>query len=105
MERTRAFDTGIVERHIETAMGGYDEVDSLHDVGILGDVCADKGCRAALLGDLRGDIRAFLFTAAGDDDFRARFCKGQRRSFSDTGGATGNQHYFVSIGVLHVDSS
>jgi hypothetical protein len=31
-----------------------------------------------------GDIRAFLFTAAGDDDFRARFCKGQRRSFSDT---------------------
>jgi hypothetical protein len=84
IERTGDFDAGIVEGDIETAMGGYDEVDSLHDVGILGDVCADKGCRAPLLGDLRGDIRAFLFTAAGDDDFRARFCKGQRRSFSDT---------------------
>jgi len=59
----------------------------------------------AVLGDLRGDIRAFLFTAASDDDFRARLCKGQRRSFSDTGGATGNKRYFVSIGVSHVDSS
>ena len=40
---------------------------------------------------------------AGDDDFRARFCKGQRRSFADTGGATGHKHYFVSIGVLHLN--
>jgi len=65
IERPRAFDTGIVERHIETAMGGYDEVDSLHDVRILGDVCADKGCRASVLGDLRGDIRAFLLPEPG----------------------------------------
>jgi DNA-binding transcriptional LysR family regulator len=36
-------------------------------------------CRAPGLGDLRGDIRAFLFTTTGDDDFRVRFCKGQRR--------------------------
>jgi hypothetical protein len=57
IERTRAFHAGIVEGDIETAMGGYDEVDGLHDVGILGDVCADKGCRASGLGDLRGDVR------------------------------------------------
>jgi hypothetical protein len=31
--------------------------------------------------------------------FRTRFGKDQRRSFSDTGGTTGNKHYFVSIGV------
>jgi hypothetical protein len=40
-----------------------------------------KGCRASGLGDLRGDLRTFLFATAGDDDLRARFCKGRRRSF------------------------
>ena len=82
-------------------MGGYDEIDRLHDVGVLGDVSANKGCRASVLGDLRDDVRTFLFATAGDDDFRARFRKGQRRSFADTGGSSGNQHYFVSIRVLH----
>jgi hypothetical protein len=51
------------------------------------DVSANKGCRASVLGDLRDDVRTFLFATAGDDDFRARFCKGQRCSFADTGGA------------------
>jgi hypothetical protein len=68
-------------------MGGQDEVDGLHDVGILGDLCANKGGGAAVLGDRRGDVRAFLFATAGEDDFGAGFGKGQRRGFADTGGA------------------
>jgi hypothetical protein len=42
-----------------------------------------------------------FFATAGKDDFGARFGKGQRRGFADTGGASGDEHYFVSIGVLH----
>ena len=76
-------------------MGGYDEIDRLHDLGVLGDVSANKGCRASVLGDLRDDIRTFLFATASDDDFRARFCKGQRCSFADTGGASGHKHYLL----------
>ena len=80
------FDAGIVEGHIETAMGGQDEVDGLHDVGILGDVCANEGGGAAVLGDRRGDVHAFLFATAGEDHFGADFGKGERRRFADTGG-------------------
>ena len=101
MEWPGDFDAGIVEGHIQTTMGGQDEVDGLHDVGIPGDVCAHKSGGAAVLGDRRGDVRAFLFATAGEDDFGARFGKGQRRGFADTGGASGNEHYFVSIRVLH----
>jgi len=41
-------------------------------------------------GDLSGDVRTFLFTTAGDDDFRACFYKGQRRSSADAGRSSGN---------------
>jgi hypothetical protein len=41
-------------------------------------------------GDLSGDVRTFLFTTAGDHDFRARFYKGQRRSSADAGRSSGN---------------
>jgi hypothetical protein len=81
------FDAGIVERYIETTVGRQDEINHPADVGILGDVCADEGCRAAGLDDFRSDIRAFPFATTGDDDFRACVCKGQRRSFPDAGGA------------------
>jgi hypothetical protein len=101
MEWPGDFDAGIVEGHIETAMGGHDKLERLLDIGILGDVCANKGGGAAVLGDRRGDVRAFLFATAGKDDFGARFGKGQRRSFADTGGSSGNENDFVSIRVLH----
>jgi hypothetical protein len=65
IERTRDLDAAIIERHIETTMGGYDEVNRLHDVGILGDVCAEKRCGAAGFSDLGGDIRAFLLPEPG----------------------------------------
>ncbi len=82
-------------------MSGQDEVDSLHYVGVLGDVCANKRRRASGLGHLRGDVCTFLFATAGDDDFRARFRKGQRGGFADTRGASDDKHYFVNIGILH----
>jgi hypothetical protein len=97
INRPRDLDIGIVEGDIETAMGGQDKLERLLDVGILGDICANKGGGAAVLGDRRGDVRAFLFATAGEDDFGARFGKSQRRGFADTGGASGNEHYFVSI--------
>ena len=67
-------------------MGGQDKLDGLYDIGILGNVCAHKGGGAAVLLDRRGNVRAFLFTTAGQDHFGARFGKGQRRSFADPGG-------------------
>ena len=60
MEWPGDFDAGIVEGDIETAMGGQDKLERLLDVGILGDICANKGGGAAVLGDRRGDVRAFL---------------------------------------------
>ena len=101
MEWSGDFDAGIVEGHIEATMGGQDKVDGLHDVGIPGDVCANKCDGAAVLGDRCRDVRAFLFATAGEDDFGARFVKGQRHGFADTGGASGNEHYFVRIRVVH----
>src|SRR5260221_10524301 len=61
IEWSRDFDAGVVKRDIEAAMSGQDEVDSLHYVGVLGDVCANKRRRASGLGHLRGDVCTFLF--------------------------------------------
>jgi len=43
----------------------------------------NKGGGAAVLGDRSGDVRTFLFATAGEDDFGARFGKGQRLGFAD----------------------
>src|ERR1700719_1813892 len=36
------FHASIIEGHIQTAMGGENEVDRLHDICLLGDICANK---------------------------------------------------------------
>jgi hypothetical protein len=38
-------------------MGGQDKLEHLLDIGILGDVCANKGGGAAVLGDRRADVQ------------------------------------------------
>ena len=58
IERPPDLDTGIVEGDIEAAVGGQDEVDRLLDVGVLGDIRANKCCDSAGLVNLRGDLRA-----------------------------------------------
>ena len=89
----------IVPGATEFALHG--ELERLLDIGILGNVCANKGGGAAVLYHRRGNVRAFLFATAGEDHFCAHFGKGQRRSFADTGGSSGNENDFVSIRVLH----
>jgi len=96
IEWSRDFDAGVVKRDIEAAMSGQDEVDSLHYVGVLGDVCANKRRRASGLGHLRGDVCTFLFATAGDDDFRAASAKASAVALADTRGASDNKHYLLT---------
>ena len=53
--------------------------------------------RGVDLAVVNSDVLAFLFPTAGKDDFGPGFGKGQRRRFADTGGASGNERYFVGI--------
>ena len=93
------FHAGIVERDIEAAIGLYREVNGGLHVGIFGKVGFAEGRGAAKFRDLGDDVRAFFFPPSGQDNFGARFCKGDGGCLADARRTAGNQDDLIFIGV------
>ncbi len=73
----RAFDAGVVDRHVDAAVAGLGLVDHLPDVVFAGDVGLQEEALGAQALDLGLEALAVGLAQARGDDFRAGACEGQ----------------------------